>query len=137
VCSDCNLFRGVCSWSMLDIFRRTGRCSVSRGVQLRKAGLSAQNMSPRNAVKSRQSEIQHEGNRPCNVSSYTVHIHCETCCESCGDGRLGRRLGCWRPSSRERLNYEVGERRSPQDLAICIRLHNYEARERFGHYCPV
>jgi hypothetical protein len=48
-----------------------------------------------------------------------------------GWGAGGHRLG------RERLNYEVGERRSPQDLAICIRLDNYKARERFGHYCPV
>jgi hypothetical protein len=72
--------------------------------------------------------------QPCRVSSYTVHIHCETCYESCGDGCLGMRLECWRPSygDRERLNYETGERRSPQDLTICIRLDNYEARERFG-----
>ena len=107
-CSDCSLSRAVCSWSMLDISRRTkDRYVVCEPMCVLGKDRLKSSMSPRTqyVVKSRHDAVESEGNQPCSVSSYTVHIHCETCCESCGDGRLVMPLECWRPSYKDRSNY--------------------------------
>ena len=91
-------------------------------------------VSPRTIVKSRQVRVEYEGNQPYSVFSYTVHSHCETCCESCGDGCLVKRLECLLPLQMSNYGRMVV---SPQDFAIRLQSDGYGARERAGQYCSV